>query len=278
LIPSRSALRESLAPIHRQGKRVGLVPTMGALHDGHLSLVDAARAECDFTVVTIYVNPTQFGPNEDLASYPRTLEADLRALARRQVDLVFAPCDAEMYRPGHETFVEVGSTAKPFEGQLRPGHFRGVATIVLKLLNLVVPHSAYFGRKDYQQLLVIRQLVDDLDLPVAIRDCPTVREPDGLAMSSRNAYLSPEQRRRARALPESLHRAAELVASGQRDAAVIQRQVREQIREGAGVEPQYVALVKEGTVAPVTRLEGPTVVAVAAVIGQTRLIDNALVG
>ena len=251
---------------------------MGALHEGHLSLVDAARAECDFAVVTIFVNPTQFGPNEDLADYPRTLATDLETLDRRGVDLVFAPPEGEIYRPGHETWVEVGSTAAPLEGALRPGHFRGVATVVLKLLNLVGADVAYFGRKDYQQALVVGRLVDDFDIPVRIRTCPIVREADGLAMSSRNAYLSAEARRRARALPESLDLAAALVAAGERDAAVIRGCMVKHLREVGGVEAQYVALLREGTITPVDCIEGPTAIVIAAVIGKTRLIDNRVVG
>ena len=184
-------LREQLRTARRAGRKIGLVPTMGALHEGHLSLVRAAKAECDYTVVSIYVNPSQFGPNEDFAKYPRTLEADLALLAGCGADLVFAPGNDEVYRAGHATWVEVGPVAEPLEGVFRPGHFRGVATVVLKLLNMVQPDAAYFGQKDYQQALVIRRMVADLDLPVAIRVCPTVREPDGLAMSSRNRYLSP---------------------------------------------------------------------------------------
>ena len=203
----------------RAGRKIGFVPTMGALHEGHLSLVRAAKAECDCTVVSIFVNPSQFGPNEDLAKYPRTLDADLALLAGCGADLVFAPSNDEVYRAGHATWVEVGSVAEPLEGAFRPGHFRGVATVVLKLLNMVQPDAAYFGQKDYQQALVIRRMAADLDVPVAIRVCPTVREPDGLAMSSRNRYLSPAARRRALVLWKSLQLAGKLVEEGQRDAA-----------------------------------------------------------
>jgi pantoate--beta-alanine ligase len=261
-----------------QGKSIGLVPTMGALHEGHLSLVDAARIECDFTVVTIFVNPAQFGPDEDLDRYPRRLDADLDALARRGADLVFAPADEEMYRPGHETFVEVGALAKSFEGELRPGHFRGVATVVLKLLHLVPADAVFLGRKDYQQLLVVRQMVEDFEMPVRVRACPIVREPDGLAMSSRNVYLSPETRCRARALPQSLELAARLAAEGERDAELIRQRIVEHLRTAGGVQPQYVALVRDGTMTSVTHIVGPTVVAVAAIFDQTRLIDNCVIG
>jgi pantoate--beta-alanine ligase len=278
LISDRQTLRRHLASLRQVGKTIGLVPTMGALHEGHLSLVDAARAECDSTVVTIFVNPTQFGPSEDLAAYPRNLEEDLELLGQRGVDLVFAPSEGEIYRPGHETFVEVGATGEPLEGEFRPSHFRGVATIVLKLLNLVPATVAFFGSKDYQQALVVRRLVEDFDLPVEIRTCPIVRERDGLAMSSRNVHLNAEERRRALAMPQGLGLAAALVAEGERDAAVIRQRVAAHIRAVAGVAPQYVALVRAGTVTPVAQIDGPSVVAVAVVIGTTRLIDNRVVG
>ena len=212
-------IRAALLPYRRAGKRIGLVPTMGALHEGHLSLVRASKAECDLTVVWIYVNPSQFGPHEDLAKYPRTLQADLEKLAACDTEFVMAPGDAEVYRPGHATWVEVGAVAEPLEGRCRPGHFRGVATIVLKLLNMIQPDVAYFGQKDYQQAAVIRRMVADLDVPVEIRVCPIVREPDGLAMSSRNVYLSPDARQRATVLWQSLELARQLVARGERDAA-----------------------------------------------------------
>ena len=213
LVTTVAQLRDELGAVRRAGKKIGLVPTMGALHEGHLSLVRAARAECDYTVVSIYVNPSQFGPGEDFAKYPRTLEDDLALLAGCRTDLVFAPSNEEVYRPGHATWVEVGAVAEPLEGACRPGHFRGVATIVLKLLNMVQPDVAYFGQKDFQQALVIRRMVADLDVPVAIRVCPIVREADGLAMSSRNRYLSPAARQRALVLWKSLQLAGELVAT-----------------------------------------------------------------
>ncbi len=273
---SVDALREAIGAARRSGSRVGLVPTMGALHEGHLSLVRAARDECDFTVVSIFVNPSQFGPAEDLAKYPRTLEADLDALTSCGAKLVFAPSAEEMYRPGHATWVTVGGPGEPLEGRLRPGHFRGVATVVLKLFLMAQPDAAYFGRKDYQQLLVIRRMVADLDVPVDVRACPIVREPDGLAMSSRNAYLSPEARRRAAALSAGLARAEALAAAGERDAEAIARQVREVLQTAAPVEIEYVALVHPETLEPVGRIDRPTVALLAARIDGTRLIDNAL--
>lgn len=269
-------LRGALAPLRAAGRRIGLVPTMGALHEGHLSLVRAARSQCDYTVVSIYVNPTQFGPQEDFARYPRSLESDLAALAREGVELVFAPADEEVYRPGHATFVEVGGVARPLEGECRPGHFRGVATVVLKLLNMVQPDVAYFGQKDYQQALVIRRMVEDLNVPVELCVCPTVREPDGLAMSSRNAYLSPAGRQRALVLWKSLERARQLVAAGQRHAGQVIVEMREIIHTAEDAQIDYVALVDPLSLEPVEVIDRPTLAAVAVRIEKTRLIDNCL--
>lgn len=267
-------LRETLESVRRQGKRVGLVPTMGALHEGHLSLVRASKAECDYTVVTIYVNPTQFGPGEDLDQYPRTLQSDLDALAGCGADLAFAPANEEVYRTGHSTWVEPGSLAEPLEGRCRLGHFRGVATIVLKLLNMVGAQVAYFGQKDYQQALVIRQMVRDLDLAVEIRLCPIVREPDGLALSSRNAYLSPDARRRALVLSKSLQLARELVEQGELSASTITQRMREVIVTAGEAEIDYIALVDPDSLEPVDRLTTRTLAALAVKIEDTRLIDN----
>jgi pantoate--beta-alanine ligase len=247
---------------------------MGALHEGHLSLVRASKAECDYTVVTIYVNPSQFGPAEDLDRYPRTLPSDLEALAGRGAELAFAPSDQEVYPAGHSTWVEPGTLAEPLEGQCRPGHFRGVATVVLKLFGMVGAQVAYFGQKDYQQALVIRQMVRDLNVPIEIRICPTVREPDGLAMSSRNAYLGPDARRRALVLYRSLQRAQELLDQGQRSAEAIARQIREVIATAEGARIDYVALVDPETLEPVDRLTARTLAALAVKIEDTRLIDN----
>jgi pantoate--beta-alanine ligase len=270
-------LRESLLAVRSSGRTVGLVPTMGALHEGHLSLLDAARAECDATVVTIFVNPTQFGPEEDYRRYPRDLERDVALLFDRGCDLVFAPSAEEMYRPNHATFVDVGPIGRVLEGEFRPTHFRGVATVVLKLFLLVPADRAYFGRKDYQQTLVVRQLVADLNVPIDVRVCPIVREADGLAMSSRNAYLSESERQRALALPRSLRLAEELVASGQREVSVIRQRMQREIGVADGIELQYIAFLADGTVNPVERIDGPTTVAIAARVGKTRLIDNTLV-
>ena len=247
-----------------------------ALHEGHLSLVRAAKGECDFAVVSIFVNPIQFGPNEDLSKYPRTLDADLALLAGCGTDLVFAPSADEVYRAGHATWVEVGSVAEPLEGAFRPGHFRGVATVVLKLLNMVQPDAAYFGQKDYQQALVIRRMAADLDVPVAIRVCPIVREPDGLAMSSRNRYLSPAARRRALVLWKSLQLAGKLVEEGQRDAGTIATRMRELIETAEDARIDYVALVDPETLQSVETIAGRSLAALAVKIENTRLIDNCL--
>jgi len=276
VVTTVAQLRRLLEPVRRAGLRIGLVPTMGALHEGHLSLMRRSKAECDYTVVSIYVNPTQFGPQEDFEQYPRTLDKDLAALAELDVELAFAPKDEEVYRPGHATFVEVGGVALPLEGEHRAGHFRGVATIVLKLFNMVQPDVAYFGQKDYQQCLVVRQMVADLNVPVEIRICPTVREPDGLALSSRNSYLSPAARQRALVLWKSLQRARQLVAAGQRDAQTVREQMLELIRSAEDARIDYVALVDPETLEPVQTIDKPTLAALAVRIEQTRLIDNCL--
>ncbi len=269
-------LRRALAVVRGRGHRIGLVPTMGALHEGHLSLVRASKAECDFTVVSIFVNPSQFGHGEDLEKYPRTLDVDLDALASCATELVLAPAAEDVYRPQHATWVEVGSVAEPLEGRHRPSHFRGVATVVLKLLNTVQPDVAFFGQKDYQQALVIRQMVADLDVPAEIRMCPIVREADGLAMSSRNAYLSPEARRRAVVLYRSLEAAEELVRQGEQSATAVAQRMRQVIAEADDAHIDYVALADPDTLEPVEQLSGPTLAALAVEIENTHLIDNRL--
>src|SRR4051794_9375585 len=251
VISDGQLLRRTVQEARRRGQTVGLVPTMGALHDGHLSLVDAARAECDLSVVTIYVNPTQFAPNEDFQEYPRELTRDLSLLAGRGCDFVFAPSNDSIYRPNHSTFVDVGPIGTMHEGEFRPTHFRGVATVVLKLFQLAPVDRAYFGRKDYQQTLVIRQVVDDLNVPIEIRVCPIVREPDGLAMSSRNRYLTPEERKQALVLSRSLRLAEELAANGERDAVTIHQKMTRAIEQEDGVKIQYIAFLADGTVTPV---------------------------
>ncbi len=258
---------------------VGFVPTMGYLHEGHLSLVRRARSECQHVVVSIFVNPTQFGPGEDYQRYPRDEARDLALLEREGVDLVFVPSAAEMYPEGFATWVEVsGPLTERLEGASRPGHFRGVATVVLKLFNLVQPHRAYFGEKDAQQLRVVRRMVSDLNLPVEIVPCPTVREPDGLAMSSRNVYLSPEERTQALALSRALELARRLVREeGLRDAAELRRRLEDFLRRSPGVALDYVSVAHPETLAELERIEGPALVLLAARVGPARLIDNALI-
>jgi pantoate--beta-alanine ligase len=273
VVATVAELRAALRPARQAGRTIGFVPTMGALHEGHLSLVRTSRAACDTTVVSIYVNPSQFGPQEDLARYPRTLEADL-GLLTGLAEIVFAPSDAEVYRLGHATWVEPSGAAEPLEGAHRPGHFRGVATIVLKLLNMVQPDVAYFGQKDFQQARVIQQMTADLDVPVQIDVCPIVREPDGLALSSRNRYLSPAARRRALVLCQSLEAARGMVAGGQRSAATIRRQMQSIIATADDARVDYIALVDPKSLLPVEQIEGATLAAVAVWIENTRLIDN----
>jgi pantoate--beta-alanine ligase len=253
-------LRALLEPL-RQTARIGLVPTMGAFHAGHLALMRAARAECDAVVVSLFVNPTQFGPSEDLARYPRDEERDLRLATEAGVDVVFAPSAEELYPQGFQTRVEVAELGSVLEGAFRPGHFRGVATICLKLFNIVRPQLAYFGQKDAQQLALIRRLVRDLDLELVIRAVPTVRDADGLALSSRNAYLSPEERRSALVLPRALARGAEAYRAGADPVAA----ARAVLGEEPGLTPQYVELAD---------LEGQRLLAAAVLVGSTRLIDN----
>jgi pantoate--beta-alanine ligase len=270
----RAAVREAQAA----GETVGFVPTMGALHEGHLSLVDAARSECDRVVASIFVNPTQFGAGEDFARYPRPMDQDLELLAGRGCDLVFAPEASEMYPPGFDSYVDVGAVAHPWEGAARPGHFRGVATVVLKLFELVPADCAYFGRKDYQQTLVISRLVADFHVPTKIRVCPIVRDHDGLALSSRNVYLDPDERRRALALHESLELAAAAHAAGETSVEAIRRKMLARIAAAGGVEVEYIAFLRDGTVEETPSIDGPTTVAIAARVGRTRLIDNELIG
>ncbi|MGD0516221.1 MAG: pantoate--beta-alanine ligase [Thermoguttaceae bacterium] len=276
LISSIAELHKVLSALRKAGKRIGLVPTMGALHEGHLSLVRASKAQCDCTVVSIYVNPSQFGPREDLAKYPRTLPADLEVLAALDTELVFTPGDEEMYPSGYCTWVEVGTVAEPLEGQCRSGHFRGVATIVLKLFEIVRPAAAFFGQKDFQQALVIRRMVKDLHVPIEIRLCPTMREPDGLAMSSRNRYLSPAARQRALVLWKSLKLAEDLLAQGERSAEKIVDQMRKVIITAEDARIDYVALVDPETLLPIHTVAGRTLAALAVKIENTRLIDNCL--
>ena len=261
------------------GGRVGFVPTMGALHEGHLALVRAARASSgvDFVVASIFVNPTQFGPNEDFTRYPRDLESDTQKLAPLGVDVVFAPEPATMYVPGDHTRVRVAALDEPLCGAFRPGHFEGVATVVAKLFAIVGPCVAVFGRKDYQQLAIVRRMVADLFMPVAIVGHPIVREADGLAMSSRNAYLSGEERRRALCLSSALRLASDAFVSGERDATRIEGIARAEVERGAD-SIDYVSVVDPDALAPITAPIERALVAIACRVGKTRLIDNFVIG
>ena len=264
----RAALRDAPRP-------VGLVPTMGALHDGHLALVRAARSECATVVATIFVNPTQFGPNEDLDRYPRSLAADLALLEREGADCVFTPSVDEMYPAGFTTTVHMDGPALPLEGAARPGHFAGVATVVAKLLLQSLPDRAYLGRKDGQQMAVVRRLVRDLDIPVEIVAVPTVREADGLAMSSRNAYLTPEQRAAAPVVFRALSASRDRFRAGQQDVAALEDAARRMSEASPLAAVEYVAGVDPDTMAPWGGL-GPCMLAAAVRIGGVRLIDNVI--
>jgi pantoate--beta-alanine ligase len=268
------AVRANVSAARGKGLSVGLVPTMGALHDGHASLIGAARAETGHVVVSIFVNPTQFGPHEDLARYPRPLEQDLAVCARENVDLVFMPDAEVMYPPGFQTFAEVGEIQKVLCGRARLGHFRGVVTVVLKLFHIVQPDIAYFGQKDGQQARIVQQMVRDLNVPVEIRVCPIIREPDGLALSSRNQYLDPEQRRAAPVLNRALQAGRRLIEGGERDAGLILQQMTELIEREPQATVDYVAMVDADSLQPITDLEGEVLLALAVKFGQTRLIDN----
>jgi pantoate--beta-alanine ligase len=256
------------------GRRLGLVPTMGALHEGHLSLVRAAKAQCDLVAVTIFVNPTQFGPTEDLSKYPRTFERDCALLEKENVDFLFAPAVAEIYPGGAVTWVEVEGLSDKLDGRSRPGHFRGVSTVVAKLFHIVEPDVAFFGQKDAAQLAIIRRMVKDLNFPVEIIAGPIVREPDGLAMSSRNAYLSPEERARALVLQKSLRRAQEEFLAGERRAAILIAAAKAVLAEEPNVALDYLEIVDPDTLDPIERITQNALVAVAAHVGSTRLIDN----
>jgi pantoate--beta-alanine ligase len=266
--------RTAVAAARRDGRRIGCVPTMGALHVAHLSLMEAAKRDGTFLVVTLFVNPTQFGPNEDFASYPRNEAGDLAACERVGADLVFIPLVEEMYPPGAATSVHVAKLTETLCGADRPGHFDGVSTVVTKLFNIVQPDVAYFGQKDAQQLAVIRRMTRDLDLPIEIVGCPTVREPDGLAVSSRNAYLSEPQRKQATCLYRALTEAKTRIASGETDPTAITAAMRQTVSAAGPANIDYISVVDPESMQPVRRIERPVLIALAVRIGTTRLIDN----
>ena len=268
-------LRSFVQEQHLLGKRIGLVPTMGALHEGHLSLVRLSQKQCDVTIVSIFVNPTQFGPNEDFQRYPRTLENDLQLLKSAGSPAVFVPDAAEMYPTDFNTSVHVGGVSLPFEGAVRPGHFDGVATVVLKLFLASQADVAFFGQKDYQQLCVIKKMVADLNVPIEIVMGATIREPDGLAMSSRNRYLSEEERHRAVVLSQSLFAAQKrIVKENIRSAETIRQMIRDHIQQAGGMTIDYIAVADPVTLQELATIETGAVLLLAVRLGATRLIDN----
>jgi len=264
--------------LRQVGKKIGFVPTMGYLHDGHLSLVKKAKGLCDVVVVSIFVNPTQFGPGEDFKRYPRDEEGDGAKLEGEAVDFLFIPEAGDMYPSGYQTYVDVTEVSKGLCGDFRPGHFRGVATIVAKLFNIVKPDVAIFGEKDYQQLLVIRKMVEDLNFDIKIIPGVLIREEDGIAMSSRNTYLSPDERKRALILYRSLLKGKDLFQSGERRASALVRAVKESIASVDGVSLQYVEVRDAETLEKIESVSKPAVIALAAIVGPVRLIDNIIIG
>ncbi|WP_288194230.1 pantoate--beta-alanine ligase [uncultured Phyllobacterium sp.] len=279
VIATIAELRAALKQERLKGKSIGLVPTMGYLHIGHMTLVRQSRAACDVTAVSIFVNPTQFGPNEDLSSYPRDMAGDLAKLKAEGVDYVFTPEVAEIYRAGAHTIVENPVLSRILIGKIRPGHFRGVSTVVTKLFNIVQPDHAFFGEKDYQQLTIIRRMVADLDMPIVITGVATVREEDGVACSSRNAMLKPEHRKAAVVLPRSLELADEMVARGQRSVAAIRNAVRSMLETEKRGEVESVDIRDAQTLDPVSgKFKQPVVILLTVRFGKVRLIDQRVIG
>jgi pantoate--beta-alanine ligase len=271
-------MQEYVTSAKKAGKKVGLVPTMGALHEGHLSLIRQAKKENDVVVVSIFVNPTQFGPKEDFKKYPRPLAKDTKLAKSAGANVIFNPNAAEMYPAGYQTYVEVGKITQGLCGASRPGHFRGVATIVNKLFNAVPADKAYFGQKDYQQVQVIKQMVQDLNIAVQVVTCPIIREQDGLAMSSRNQYLSAEERKSAICLYEALNIAKAMIKSRIKDAGKIKKEIRNIIESNLLAKVDYIEIVNTETLEPVKLIKGKVVIALAVYVGKTRLIDNMVAG
>lgn len=278
LITSEPAeLRRVVAAARQAGRRIGCVPTMGALHVGHVSLMKHARADCEFVIVTVFVNPTQFGPQEDFSKYPRPFEADCEMSRATGVDLLFHPTADVMYPPETAAFVEVSGLSNVLEGAIRPGHFRGVTTVVTKLLNLTQPDKAYFGQKDFQQQAIIRRMARDLDMPTEIVTCPTVRDPDGLALSSRNVYLSSAERTSGLSLYRALCLARDRVRSGETNLVAIRREMRQEMERSSGVVVDYATIADAGSLIELNEPRSHMVALVAARVGPTRLIDNLLI-
>ena len=274
IISDKAAMAIRCDAIRREGKTIAFVPTMGYLHEGHLTLLKEGRDICDHLILSIFVNPTQFGPNEDLDAYPRDAERDQKVARKAGVDTIFMPTNEMMYGPDYQTYVTLEKLPHHLCGLSRPVHFRGVATVVTKLFNIVQPHVAIFGQKDFQQLAVIRQMVEDLDFNIKIQGVPTVREPDGLAKSSRNAYLTAEQRQNAVALYQSLQESQNMVGKGEKKAATIIDKAQQTILSVPDAEIDYIKLCDPKTLEDVETITGPTLMALAVKIGQTRLIDN----
>ncbi|MDD2497410.1 MAG: pantoate--beta-alanine ligase [Desulfitobacteriaceae bacterium] len=274
IINSPAQIQQYALRVKRQGKKVGLVPTMGYLHKGHLTLIKEAKTKCDVVIASIFVNPIQFGQGEDYEEYPRDLTRDADLAKGAGVDVIFAPRVSEMYPKGYQTFIQIESLTERLCGASRPGHFRGVATVVAKLFNIAQPDFAFFGQKDAQQVIIIERMVEDLNMPLKIVRVPIVREDDGLAMSSRNVYLNAEERRQALVLFDSLKAAKSLVAQGERDAARVKEKLIEIISKAPLAEIDYVEIVDGKTVQPVKKLSGEVLIALAVRFGKTRLIDN----
>jgi pantoate--beta-alanine ligase len=277
VIRTTKALQNILKGYKRQNRRIGFVPTMGALHAGHMSLIHQARKENDIVVVSIFVNPTQFGPREDFERYPRSISHDMGCCRKENVDFLFMPTRQEMYPKEYSTFVSVDNLSAVLCGKNRPGHFKGVATIVAKLFNIVAPDNAYFGQKDAQQAVIIRKLIDDLNFPIKISVVPTVREADGLALSSRNTYLNEKERKEAVVLIRALELGNAMIKSGVKDSALIVRRMRSHIKQCKSARIDYVALVGFQNLRPLTKVIRPCLLAVAVWIGKTRLIDNKII-
>jgi pantoate--beta-alanine ligase len=270
-------MKQHVSEVRRAGRTIGLVPTMGALHAGHISLIEAARAVCDFVVVSIFVNPTQFGPEEDFERYPRPFEKDLDICAKYGVDVVFAPGATEMYPRQQVTWVDVEKLTEPLCGRSRPGHFRGVTTVCTKLFHIVECDKAFFGQKDAQQAAVIWRMVADLNAPLEIVVCPTVREADGLAMSSRNQYLSPENRKDATIIYKALQEGERMIHDGETDPSQVLERINAVLGQIPALQSEYVSLVDSETLEQIRRIEGKIIIAIAARLGSTRLIDNVVV-
>jgi pantoate--beta-alanine ligase len=277
VVKTIESVRKLVKAVRRDGKKIGLVPTMGALHIGHVSLIEAAVKSCDFVVVSIFVNPTQFGPGEDFEKYPRPLEADLEICQKAKVDVVFVPTPEEMYQSENYTWVNVEKLTEKLCGRSRPGHFRGVTTVCAKLFNIVTPDNAFFGQKDAQQSIVIKKMVADLNMPLEIVICPTVRESDGLAVSSRNQYLNKQQRQDAVYLYKSLQKSLEIVNAGTNDTKEIISEMKEILNQKSSIEIEYVNIVSYETLEDIDKIAGQVLVAVAVKLGPARLIDNILI-